>query len=127
MKNIENFGYISENNTPKLTFDLVIHNPNNWGVQLTDITTNVSVEDRFIGNTYLPNPIKIARKADILVPIQFTLSMADLISFLPQGLSLFTGKKTKIRTSVDGGITIKKFIFKKRIIINYKQDIELKK
>ncbi|MFZ7113957.1 MAG: LEA type 2 family protein [Bacteroidota bacterium] len=124
-KSIENVTYVSENNSPVIKFELKIHNPNNWGLRLTDINTNVSVENKLIGSTLLPKSIKIARNSDILIPMQLNLSMADLLTFLPQGLSLFTGNKTKINTSVDGGITLKKFLFRKRLAINLKQELDL--
>lgn len=126
-KSIENVTYLSENNSPVIRFDLKIHNPNNWGLRITDVTTNVSVEDHLIGSTLLPNTIRIARNSDILIPMQLNLSMADLLTFLPQGLSLFTGNRTTVKTSVDGGITLKKFLFRKRLAVNLKQEIELKR
>ncbi len=126
-KSIENVTYLSENNSPVIRFDLKIHNPNNWGLRITDVTTNVSVEDHLIGSTLLPHTIRIARNSDILIPMQLNLSMADLLTFLPQRLSLFTGNKTTVKTSVDGGITLKKFLFRKRLAVNLKQEIELKR
>ena len=124
-KSIENVTYASENNSPVIKFDLKIHNPNNWGLRVTDVNTNVSIDNKMIGSTLLPETIKIARKSDILIPMQLNLSLADLLTFLPQGLSLFTGNKTTINTSVDGGITLKKFLFRKRIAINLKQELDL--
>ena len=125
-KNIENINYKTENNSPVLLFDLVIHNPNNWGVKVSDIDTKVTVEGRTIGNTSLPETIKLRRNSDVAIPMQMQLSMADILSFLPQGLSFFSGKKTKVSTAVDGEITIRKFVFKKRFALNLKQDVELK-
>jgi LEA14-like dessication related protein len=124
-KSIENVTYKSENNSPVIQFDLKIHNPNNWGLRITDVSTNVSVENKLIGSTLLPKTIKIAGNSDILIPMQLNLSMADLLTFLPQGLSLFTGNKTTVNTAVDGRITLKKFIFRKRLEINLKQEIDL--
>ena len=126
-KSIENINYQTENNSPVIRFDLKIHNPNNWGLRITDINTNVSVEDRFIGSTLLPKTIRIGKNSEVLIPMQLNLSMADLLVFLPQGLSLFSGNKTTVNTSIDGGITLKKFIFKKRIAVNIKQELELKR
>ncbi len=125
-KNIENINYKTENNSPVLNFDLVIHNPNNWGLRISEIDTKVLVEDRQIGITALPKTIRIGRNADVSIPLQLKLSLVDLMTFLPQGLSLFTGQKTKVNTSVDGEITLKKFLFKKRIAVNLKQEVELK-
>ena len=124
-KSIENVTYVSENNSPTIKFDLKIHNPNNWGLRIKDVSTNVSLENKLIGSTLLPKSIRIARNSDILIPMQLNLSLADLLTFLPQGLSLFTGNKTTVNTSVDGSITLKKFIFRKRIAINIKQEIDL--
>ncbi|MBP6532954.1 MAG: LEA type 2 family protein [Bacteroidia bacterium] len=125
-KNIENISYKTENNSPVLNFDLIVHNPNNWGLRISEINTKVSVEDRSIGITNLPSTIKIARKSDVSIPMQLQLSMADLLTFLPQGLSFFSGEKTKVHTSVDGEITLKKFLFRKRFAVNLKQEVELK-
>jgi LEA14-like dessication related protein len=61
-KSIENVTYKSENNSPVIQFDLKIHNPNNWGLRITDVSTNVSVENKLIGSTLLPKNNKDRRK-----------------------------------------------------------------
>lgn len=123
-KGIENVSYKSENNTPQITFDLVINNPNNWGLRLSDLNSQVFVADHMIGNALLQNTIKIKRKSDVYIPISLNLSMSDVIALIPTGLSLF-GKKSKVNTAVDGDLVLKKFLFKKKYKVNFKQDISL--
>jgi LEA14-like dessication related protein len=123
-KGIENVSYKTENNTPQITFDLVINNPNNWGLRLSDLNSQVFVADHMIGNALLQNTIKIKRKSYVYIPISLNLSMSDVIALIPTGLSLF-GKKSKVNTAVDGDLVLKKFLFKKKYKVNFKQDITL--
>lgn len=123
-KGIENVNYKTENNTPQITFDLVINNPNNWGLRLSDLNSKVFVADHLIGNALLQKTVKIKRKSDVYIPISLNLSMSDVIALIPTGLSLFS-KKSKVNTAVDGDLMLRKFLFKKKYKVNFKQDVSL--
>ena len=124
-KGISNINYRTDKEIPQITFDLIINNPNNWGLKVSDLTTNVTVANRMIGTAIIENPIRIHHHNDVTIPMVLNLSMADIISLLPTGLSLF-GQKSSVNTQVEGNLTLKKFIFKKKYFFNFKQDVQIK-
>lgn len=124
-KGISNINYRTDKEIPQITFDLIINNPNNWGLKVSDLTTNVTVANRMIGTAIIEKPIRIHHKNDVTIPMVLNLSMADVISLLPTGLSLF-GQKSSVNTQVEGNVTVKKFIFKRKYLFNFKQDVQIK-
>ena len=124
-KGVSNVNYRSDLSNPQITFDLVVNNPNNWGLRLSDLNTKVSVANHFIGVASLEKTIRVGSKKDVAIPIVLNLSMNDIIALLPTGLSLF-GKSSSINTDLEGDLILHKFIFQKKYLFKFNQDVNIK-
>jgi LEA14-like dessication related protein len=108
--------------SPVIRFDLVLANPNNWGIRLTELKSDVLLENRTVGQIALPSPIRIKRKSEVSIPIHVELSTMQLFQLLPTGLGLLSDKKP-INTGIKGDLTIRKFLFKRTFPFQYSQKV----
>ncbi|MBL0104010.1 MAG: LEA type 2 family protein [Bacteroidetes bacterium] len=113
---------LSGSSSPVISFNLILQNPNNWSVRLTEINSNVTVENRPVGRLVLPEPIRVKRNSEVTIPVRVELSTLDLLALLPTGLGLISDKKP-ITTGIVGDLTIKKFLFSKKYPFQYSQKV----
>ncbi len=111
--------------SPVITFDLVLANPNNLGVRVTQIQSDVWLEDRIVGKMTLPKSVRIKKKSEVSIPIHVSLSALELLSLLPSGLSMLSENKA-ISAAVSGDITLRKFFFTKKYPFQYSQKVFIK-
>ena len=106
-----------------VTMDLSMYNPNSYGIRLSDLATSITIDDQPLGIASSSQQIKLARKSDFILPVNAKASLADLLNLSGIGLNLLLGNKTATAT-IKGKMTLKKFIFTKKIEFEYKQKID---
>lgn len=122
-KRAENIVSKTIGNDFQLSFDLFMHNPNNWSLRLTEVTTVVTIDNQPLGNANLSEPIRLTKNSDFTIPMMATSSTVDLSKFAAMGLGFLLGNKTATAT-IKGNITLKKFIFRKKYPFEYKEKID---
>ena len=124
-KKAENIGTSMNDSAFEMTFDLNMHNPNNWSLRLTEVKTEVIINNQPLGKANLSQPIRLMKNSDFKIPMLATSSTVDFSKFASMGLSLLLGNKTATAT-IKGNITLKKFIFRKKYPFEYKERIDAK-
>lgn len=123
-KEISNLHVNSSLSSPEVSFDLIISNPNNWGVRLSSFQSDVMLDNKNVGKVLLPPGMKIKRKSNVSIPVNIKLTTAELLSFLPGGLSLLSGEKKDLDAGVSGNMKISKFIFSRKYSFKYTEKIK---
>jgi LEA14-like dessication related protein len=109
----------------EMTFDLAMHNPNNWSLRLSELQTEVTIDKLPLGKAQLMQNVRLTRNSDFSLPINASASIGDLINLSGIGLNLLLGKQTATAT-IKGQMTLKKFIFRKKVQFEYKEKIDSK-
>jgi len=101
--------------------DFVYYNPNNFGVQLSNASGDIYIDDMFFGRFGLQDKVVVRKHEDFIIPAFIKM---DNISAVKNHREIFKKKQAKIR--IDGFATVKKAGFNKEISIRYEgiQDIE---
>ena len=107
----------------ELTFDLLMHNPNNWSLRLADMESEVRIDSMLIGKANLVNAIRLTRNSDFALPMHSTTGLNDLSSIATLGLNLLFGNQSATAT-IRGNMTLKKFIFKRKYHFEYKEKVD---
>lgn len=106
-----------------MAFDLSMHNPNNWSVKLTEVETEVTIDNILLGKANLAEHVRLKRNSDFKLPMKAISSTNDLSKFAALGLNLLLGNQQATAT-VKGTMTLKKFIFRKKYQFEYKEKID---
>jgi LEA14-like dessication related protein len=110
----------------ELTFDVAMHNPNNVSIRLSKLEAEVTLDNLPLGKGGLSEPVRLTRNSDFTLPISAKAALIDLINLSGTGLNLYLGNQTATAT-IRGNMTLKKFIFSKKIQFEYKETIDGKK
>jgi LEA14-like dessication related protein len=124
-RSVENFSISTVKSTPELGFDMKFYNPNRVGAKLKDFNVAFGLNDIEIGNVHLTEVSHAGAKSEFSIPVSINTSITQLAQFLPSGIQLFTEGKT-IPFSLNGTITVKKFIFHKTFPFNVNEAINTK-
>lgn len=101
--------------------DFVYYNPNNFGVQLTNASGDIYIDDMFFGRFGIQDKVTVHKQEEFIVPAVIKM---DNISAIKNHRDIFNKKEAKIK--IDGFATVKKAGFNKEVKIKYEgiQDIE---
>ena len=94
--------------SPKVGFDVNLHNPNSFGLTLKEFKSSAYLDDKLMTDVFLEKKIHIGANSDIAIPLKSQPSIQDIIT------TYFGGGKTKGNVKVEGYVTVSKFIFKKK-------------
>jgi LEA14-like dessication related protein len=109
----------------EMTFDLAMYNPNNVSIRLSKLETEVTIDNLPLGKAGLSESVRLTRNSDFTLPVSARASLVDLLNLSGIGLNLYLGKQTATAT-IKGRMTLKKFIFRKKIQFEYKEMIDSK-
>ena len=110
----------------EMTFDLAMHNPNNVSIRLAKLETEVTIDNLPLGKANLSESVRLTRNSDFTLPVIAKASLVDLVNLSGIGLSLYLGNQSATAT-IKGTMTLKKFIFRRKIQFEYKEKIDGKK
>jgi LEA14-like dessication related protein len=101
--------------------DFVYYNPNNFGVQLSNASGDVYIDDMFFGRFGIQDKVTVPKHEEFVIPAFIKM---DNISAIKNHREIFKKKQAKIR--IDGYATVRKAGFNKDLPIRYEgiQDIE---
>jgi LEA14-like dessication related protein len=124
-KRTENISSSRSDTAFEMTFDLAMHNPNNVSIRLSKLETEVTIDDLPLGKAGLKNQVRLTRNSDFSLPVSAHASLLDLLNLSGIGLNLYLGKQSATAT-IKGNMTLKKFIFSRKIQFEYKEKIDNK-
>ena len=124
-RSVENFSVSAVSSVPEVGFDMKFYNPNPVGAKLKDFNVTFGLNDIEIGNVHLTEVSHAGAKSEFSIPVSVNISITQFAQFLPTGFQLFTEGKT-IPFSLNGTVTVKKFIFHKTFPFNVKEAINTK-
>lgn len=113
IKSVENFNLESLSASPKMSFNLKLHNPNNFGLKITSIQTTVLNGDKNIAAVDLSQKTRIAANSDVSLPFNIQPSVKDVLNLAGNGIQDLLGNHSSDKVKVKGKITVRKFIFSK--------------
>lgn len=108
-----------------LTFELAMHNPNNWSLRLSEVETEITIDQRPLGKATLTQSVKLKKNSDFMLPVSAKASFQDLIGFSALGINLFLGKQSAT-AKINGNMVLRKFIFRKKVQFEYQEKIDSK-
>jgi len=95
-------GYLQVNTT------IVFYNPNRVGIKLTDVSADIMLSDKKVGDVHQVEVVKIKKESTFEIPISVTVKLADTGgSLLDNAWKFLTNKNVIIQ--YQGFIQLKKF------------------
>ena len=94
--------------SPKVSFDVNLHNPNSFGLTLKEFKSSAYLDDKLMTDVFIEKKIYVGANSDVAIPLKSQPSIQDIIT------TYFGGGKTKGNVRVEGYVTVSKFIFKKK-------------
>lgn len=94
--------------------DLVYYNPNNFGVQLTEVHGDVYVDNAYFGRFELGDKVQVRKKAEFVVPALIKL---DMIGAIKNQRDLFQKKEALVR--IEGVARVKKAGMSREVPLHY--------
>lgn len=122
-KGFSNFKLDNYNNNVLLfNVDLLVDNPNKFGIKVKKSFLDVYIGDSYLGKGKLTKAIKIKRKREsiITIPIELTLEKGALFKLM----RLATAKKATLR--VEGVVRGSAMGIPKRVKVNKTKEINIK-
>jgi LEA14-like dessication related protein len=121
-KGVENvsFGKQEDSQIP-LIFDVRINNPNQFNILLKKGVVDVFLNNQFLGKSTLSNKITIEKNKETVYPIVINTSFSNLSKAALSSLGALLGKKLILK--IDGKIIVKALIIRKKIDINFTEEI----
>ncbi len=125
-KKTENITTSRSDTAFEMTFDLAMHNPNTVSIRLSKLETEVTIDNLPLGKANLSESVRLKRNSDFILPVNAKASLVDLVNLSGIGLNLYLGNQSATAT-IKGNMTLKKFIFRRKIQFEYKEKIDGKK
>ena len=121
-KGVENvsFGQQVDSEIP-LIFDVRINNPNQFNILLKKGVVDVFFNNQFLGKSTLSNKITIEKNKETVYPIVINTSFSNLSKAALSSLGVLLGNKLILK--IDGKIVVKAFIIRKKIDVNFTEEI----
>jgi len=107
VQKVDNFQLKDVLTKPNVQFDVVIHNPNHFGLTLKEFKSTAFLGDKMITDIFIEKKIYIGADNDISIPLQTSPSLKDISEIVLSGNA---SKELK----VEGFIIVSKFIFRKK-------------
>ena len=107
---IEKLGFSSS----LLKLELLLYNPNNFGLQLKRTDLDIFIDDNFLGHTAQEYQVNIPRRGDFTLPVQIDVDMKNMFK---NALSTLLNKEVKVK--VIGAVKIGKLNVYKTFPVNY--------
>ena len=109
----------------RINGDAKFFNPNSRSVTLKGVDVEVSVENKKVKNISREYDIKAEPNSAFMVPIDVTLSLADLnMGLLSTALSMMNGETKKVRYK--GKARVKMYGLTFNVPFDYEDDVDIK-
>lgn len=116
VKSVDNFVLKDIIAKPNIQFDVIVHNPNNFGLTLKEFQSTAFLGDRQLTDIYVEKKIYIDANSDVSIPLQTQPSIESITT-------MFMSGSTSKDIRVEGYIVVKKFLFKKKFPFTVKTKI----
>ena len=127
LKGYDNFKVTNIMSEPQINADITLYNPNKIGATIREMNIALSVDNKEIGVLGFDDKVRIKKRSDFVLPIEFNTSLNQLGGVLSFGLTSFISDK-EIPVGLTGSITVQKFIFfRKTFEFNYVDALDVKK
>src|SRR2546423_6223199 len=93
-RKVENVASKKASEDPKMTFDLSMHNPNNWSLRLSEVDAEITIDGVTLGKANLANSVRLTRNSDFILPMETKSSITDFSKFTSIGLNILLGNQT---------------------------------
>jgi len=103
------------------TMDLLVKNPNGFGIKLKDLDATIKLEGKDIGTIELERTAKLKAQEISRVPLEFTITSDSWKTFLGSAMKLIF--KDSLKMGVSGSLKAKALMVGKRIEFNQEQVI----
>lgn len=104
--------------------DAVFFNPNKQKIKIRQVDVSVFVEDQKVKDISQEFDITAMPNSEFIVPIDVTLSLADLnMNLLSTALSMLNGAKKKMRFAGNARVTVNGLPF--RVPFKHEEEVEL--
>jgi LEA14-like dessication related protein len=101
---------------PKISFNVNLHNPNNFGLTLKEFKTSAYLNDKIMTDLYTETKIRIARNSNIAIPLKTEPSIKELMTTYLSGA-------LKGKLKVEGYFTVKKFLFRRKFPFSFTTEL----
>ncbi len=116
--NIEGF----ENNALAVSMSIPIDNPTRHKITITGFDTRVFMNDQYLGKiTSSDQPVVIKAKSNSIHEVKLNIQLANLFGMAMNLMNLKKGKRVRLR--LEGEVTARSMLIKKRIPINESREI----
>jgi hypothetical protein len=117
-KGIDQFTLPTSENSA-VSFNLNVHNPNNWGVRITRLEAKLTLAEKQVGTAGLKNKVRAAANSDFIIPVEMILSQEEIMQII-QANPLSMLSPASLDPRPQGEIILKKFIFRKKFLFDWR-------
>ncbi len=107
VKRIDNFRTGGGIGNPSVNFDVIVSNPNAFGLRLCELESSVILGNEVVSKVTVEKNIPVKAGSDVLIPLSVTPTVNNIAAMILSG----SGSKDY---RVKGNITVGKFIFRKK-------------
>jgi LEA14-like dessication related protein len=112
INNVDATGILSAH--PKITFDVIVYNPNSIGLTITDFKLNVLMGKKSLADITNARPYNVEPESDATVPMVIEPTADQLSLWLQASLSGL-GQTDQEKFNGVGSLKVRKFLFSKTI------------
>lgn len=109
----------------QLKFNVNLHNPNNFKINLYKSNLNIKLDEIDFGDTQLDSTIFIPPNSDITIPLTLNTKFQNIFSGVLQTLTNMSKNSNEIPLKIKGYVTVKAKGIKTRIPVNRTENIKL--
>lgn len=120
-RRIENFKLNFEKLSPQLSLELVVNNPNPYGITVTEISSDIFLNNQAISKVSLPMKKRIIPRGETGVPIVLNFNLSSVLGLIPASVPTLLTRS--VDTRISGYIRVRKFIFKRRVPFSLNQKL----
>ena len=107
--------------TPMLGMDLVYNNPNAVGCRISNTTVTIICGSDTLGLAVSNKEVKLKPYTDFTLPVETIVSLPVMLKISGQML-----KSNEVSIDLKGSVTLKKFIFKRKINFSVREKLSSK-
>lgn len=111
---VGNFTTVNPLSRPEIRFDVGLQNPNNYTVVIEKMEIGISMGGPVLATVSLLEGTPLTKKENILVPVALVPTTNDISKMFNSGVEAFLNGTLERKMQVEGEITIKKFIFRRK-------------
>ena len=119
---VHSISFSKENGCTPICVDLKVYNPNRYSISIKDVDVEARLNGKKIGNVVNNEKVKLLKQDSMDIHLTFQSDAQQILTSLVNSLGFLFGKPQNL--SLSGSLKAQVLLYKKKIDITYKTDLE---